>query len=987
MTPSPRQHRGTPARLTATAAAALALSASAQPVRWDGDAGDGFWGTGANWDNDSVPGVTADVTIPGDAGEVSIVLSAWACASLNCESALRLTSGSLEVSGTGSASNVTFDGGGFAPTIYANGVFTISGAGSSTTGQALGTGTFKNAGTFTAPGFGLNIPVARNDGTWDMSTFGSDLQLSGTTAFTNAGGMAIGPESTVRGTGTLINAGTLAYSGGSGLAYIDSAFNQTGGVTAVSGVNRGIDIRADGWQITGGELRASAGGAIYLGGTNTPATRTLRDVTLEGDGAIEIFASNQTIDWEGEVTANVSGVGARLYAGTHNIEGELANRGRLELRAAVVSGLGFFTNESSGRLVIPTGNAAALHTDLTNNGTVDVFGTLYLNDAQLDNASGAAVNLKPGSSIATQTPGTPGELKSASEVSFRGSTAGETASIAVPVRLLPGSTLGVYSSTVNLSAGGTVSGGLARLDAEDFDATIRIESGTYAFTGPFTFEGPEEDKNGNVHQANGWGLELGSFLFGGPTFTISAATSVGLDVPTEFRAGTLGGPGTVFNESGFSWDSGAIACTFRNNAALAIGAGGNQSLSGTLENLFSVGQSGSIWVDGGEIRNTGLDARWSIGHGASITSSPNGGTLINEASISVSLGETPSAHEISVGLDNRGTIFVRRHTLFLTGGVLQLNETDGTLSGGTWITADGGRILFPRSLRRITGNTFVRGSSDAIPGFESLESIEAGAAAELVDTLLNGPLQNDGGEVVAEGHNTVTGDYTAKGGSQTTVQPGSTLEATGDMNLGETDSAADDLNPIAVIARGPAPPPSVIAQTLHLHGSLTADRQLGVADIGIRADLVIHPTGTIRVGARLDGTGIERTDAFTIEGAAALAGTLVITEHAGTPGTGVGSATILSAHSIAGTFDAIDAPCHYTVAYTPTEVRLVYSPEACSCAADLAPPIGVLDIDDVLAFLGAFASGDPLADLADPAGVLNIDDVLAFLTSFAAGCP
>lgn len=57
------------------------------------------------------------------------------------------------------------------------------------------------------------------------------------------------------------------------------------------------------------------------------------------------------------------------------------------------------------------------------------------------------------------------------------------------------------------------------------------------------------------------------------------------------------------------------------------------------------------------------------------------------------------------------------------------------------------------------------------------------------------------------------------------------------------------------------------------------------------------------------------------------------------------------------------------------------------CPADLAPPFGVLDIDDVLAFLQAFAAGMPLADLAPPVGALDIDDVLTFLDAFAAGCP
>ena len=55
--------------------------------------------------------------------------------------------------------------------------------------------------------------------------------------------------------------------------------------------------------------------------------------------------------------------------------------------------------------------------------------------------------------------------------------------------------------------------------------------------------------------------------------------------------------------------------------------------------------------------------------------------------------------------------------------------------------------------------------------------------------------------------------------------------------------------------------------------------------------------------------------------------------------------------------------------------------------ADIAPPAGDLNVDDVLAYLGLFAAGESAADLAPPAGVLNIDDVLAFLEAFAAGCP
>ncbi len=57
------------------------------------------------------------------------------------------------------------------------------------------------------------------------------------------------------------------------------------------------------------------------------------------------------------------------------------------------------------------------------------------------------------------------------------------------------------------------------------------------------------------------------------------------------------------------------------------------------------------------------------------------------------------------------------------------------------------------------------------------------------------------------------------------------------------------------------------------------------------------------------------------------------------------------------------------------------------CVADLAPPAGVLDFSDVIAFLSAFGAQDAAADLAAPTGQFDFSDVVAFLGAFAGGCP
>ncbi|MEL6739712.1 MAG: GC-type dockerin domain-anchored protein [Planctomycetota bacterium] len=57
-----------------------------------------------------------------------------------------------------------------------------------------------------------------------------------------------------------------------------------------------------------------------------------------------------------------------------------------------------------------------------------------------------------------------------------------------------------------------------------------------------------------------------------------------------------------------------------------------------------------------------------------------------------------------------------------------------------------------------------------------------------------------------------------------------------------------------------------------------------------------------------------------------------------------------------------------------------------ACEPDLAAPFGVLDVFDVIEFLGRFDAQDPAADLASPSGTFDIFDVLGYLAAFDLGC-
>jgi len=56
-------------------------------------------------------------------------------------------------------------------------------------------------------------------------------------------------------------------------------------------------------------------------------------------------------------------------------------------------------------------------------------------------------------------------------------------------------------------------------------------------------------------------------------------------------------------------------------------------------------------------------------------------------------------------------------------------------------------------------------------------------------------------------------------------------------------------------------------------------------------------------------------------------------------------------------------------------------------AADLAEPLGVLDLADIDGFILAFGTGGADADIAAPFGVLDLADIDLFILEFFAGCP
>ena len=83
-----------------------------------------------------------------------------------------------------------------------------------------------------------------------------------------------------------------------------------------------------------------------------------------------------------------------------------------------------------------------------------------------------------------------------------------------------------------------------------------------------------------------------------------------------------------------------------------------------------------------------------------------------------------------------------------------------------------------------------------------------------------------------------------------------------------------------------------------------------------------------------------------------------------------------------------DARGEAWIAGQDNEVHRVagFPPDGC-VLADLAPPLGILDLADVGGFIDAFLAGAQVADLAAPFGIFDLADITTFIDGFLAGCP
>jgi uncharacterized repeat protein (TIGR03803 family) len=301
-------------------------------------------------------------------------------------------------------------------TFGGSGAVTIAGTQSQWTGGTIdvGSGGFTNTGTLTYSG--SNNVVLSGSGSLInkksiIQTSTGTLTLENGAMLNNAKGATYNIESNgginQSGGGTLVNAGTLEKTKGTGITTIAaSTLNNTGTVKESSGT---LDISATVSQVSGNTL--TAGTWTVTGSASVPATL---DLTSVGNLTTIGTAAHVTLSGLKATFSNLSGLGTIDNGGSFSLlggqsfttAGTLTNNGSLTLSpGSILTVNGSFTQSSSSTLVIQLGGTNSAPTFgqlLSTTGSVTLAGDLQVTSTVvpavgssfevLDNEGNAAIS-------------------------------------------------------------------------------------------------------------------------------------------------------------------------------------------------------------------------------------------------------------------------------------------------------------------------------------------------------------------------------------------------------------------------------------------------------------------------------------------------------------------------------------------------------------------------------------------------------------------
>ncbi|MCP4293259.1 MAG: T9SS type A sorting domain-containing protein [bacterium] len=367
-----------------------------------------------------------------------------------------------------------------------------------------------------------------------------------------------------------------------------------------------------------------------------------------------------------------------------------------------------------------------------------------------------------------------------------------------------------------------------------------------------------------------------------------------------FRGGSIhsevSGENFINEPSGWVYtsnpQSGAIGCSFENFGQFQLG-GGSISI---MENSGQIVNHNTFRILEGHINGLGYFSNlgyFSLEH-------------INPTGYSNVYAEFYP--------DINGLVHSVSGYLYFINQIVGLDE-NGKLSRGYWKANLGAKIVFPRIVTEISGNTRLDGQSSSFPNVDLVSVVEnAMLKSKNWENLTN--LINDGGKIRAQAGGSgirVNGTLTNSEGGSIEVESGAQLNADQLDNGNDSESVVSELASYGVGLKSNnqkaiGEPATVITPLLNNHAIIAPGGQGEKGALHLVGNLVQHSTGILDVdvyGAEPDSMH----DRFTIEGNASLNGIVKVrlqTQDWPTPGQ---EFIILSTTgTIAGAFSGIDQP-------------------------------------------------------------------------------
>lgn len=970
---------------------------------FDNEDGDYLWFSGPNWDPDGVPGLGDDVFVSAD-GVVLAQSDLVEVSTLMCDSGLKLAGISgLTVLGASQITDFEIATSLNAPIIadgplliQGNSVFrstaVFRGVAETTIDGQLQFG----SGHFIDPGVTINIVGTVDDTPIQLSPSGGQAQDGAVCRIT-------GTFITRRGTFTSVGSGKWLVDGGEFEMFDPNTRITSGRIQMDSGTIRATvgTWELNNHDIRGGTLEAIGDGFLRLNRTAVSAPRI--DATRYSNDGIEGSIELRGTVTLGPATNTITGGTSvlRLRNNTFTLDGDLTNEGNL----SIISGT---TIEGPGEIV----STGLMTMGGTLNTVANIEGGTATNTGSLRIGVSGLIDVGPGGVYQIG-----GDLTAPNNVGGRIRVAGlfenspdggNLARVSRPVDLEDGGTIASNGSEMQLRWGGVWSGGTldtTTSGAEDARIVLLGEGDAFQITGDVTVTNSGLGALNSVFFGPGFGAQPMISIEG----SVTADNAIlAILAPSITGNGTITSRGVVATERTTTIEPALV-----NEAGMAFN--GVTTFTSIVNNGGIEQRSNVLFQFGSEITNNGT---WDVESGSSIIDNAlfppsgfqNNGTFRGDSNLS---------SNITARFDNGGTVIAENNaSLTFRNALTTTLNADGTSEesiGGNWIRRNNGRIFFvPPPTQIGAAETTpdephqIEGDGDDTPWIEGVKRMKD-TEARVGDTDFNEPLKLEKSKLTVERDASVTApgleledsEVKIKEGALVSIEDlitggfGGKIEMDPDTlmrikNAPDLDipSVVDQIQGVIPLARGDGErggggsdiPPTIRTPMLTLGGVMTPALG-GVGSMTIDGDFVMRSTTELRV----DTAGPGMTDRLDVTGSTTLAGAVVLSPAPGfIPEIGDEVVVMTSVGGFTGAITDVEAPAVEGVRWRArtvgAELRLI-----AACTADLAAPFGVLDLNDIAAFVTGFQSGDPIADL-DGNGVFDLTDIGLFVGPFTGGC-